>query len=183
MNAILLQVEEGKGGVRGAITEHARARPAAAASWREKWEASAALKFGLLLTCLVAVTDDNDCVCLGVSSFLCRYTRVPLHLQRLSAVRQQHQAIQLCSAGQPCRQRNARIEHSRLRAASQEHATHESGVGANEEQLLKLYSHQWSGGGRGDGGGGSVRREHEIEGSLGYVSSWDRVEANGGNAG
>jgi hypothetical protein len=26
-----------------------------------------------------------------------------------------------------------------------------------------------------------VRREHEIEGSLGEVSSWDRVEANGGS--
>ncbi len=61
------------------------------------------LKFGLLLTRLVAVTDDNDCVGAGVSSFPCRYTRVLLHLQRLSAVRQQHQAGQLCSAGQPFR--------------------------------------------------------------------------------
>ncbi len=48
---------------------------------------------------------------------------------------------------------------------------------------MKLNSHQWSGGGRGDGGGSSARREHEIEGSFGQVSSWDRVEANVGSGG
>ena len=68
-------------------------------------------------------------------------------------------------------------------AASHEHATHESRVCANAEQLMKLNSHHWSGGGRSDGGGVSVRREHEIEGSLGQVSSRDRVEAKGGRGG
>ncbi len=48
---------------------------------------------------------------------------------------------------------------------------------------MKLNRHQWSGGGRSNSGGGGVRREHEIEGSLGEVSSRDRVEANGGSWG
>ena len=66
-------------------------------------------------------------------------------------------------------------------AASHEHATHESRVCANAEQLMKLNSRYWSGGGRSNSGGGGVWREHEIEGSLGEVSSRDRVEANGGS--
>lgn len=64
--------------------------------------------------------------------------------------------------------------------ASHEYATHESCVCADAEQLMKLNSRHWSGGGRGNSGSGDVRREHEIEGSLSKVSSRDRVEANRG---
>ena len=68
-------------------------------------------------------------------------------------------------------------------AASHEYATHESCVCADAEQLMKLNSRHWSGGGRGNSGGGGARREHEIEGSLGEVSSRNRVEAKRGSGG